>query len=208
MQKTILTLHKMEDGTCQSFIKNNHGRKLYLHIAITGDNCEVIECFYIDRAKRVEPKLLKTRKFILKDILDVIARELDKKIDTYCIESDEPLSTEAFIDGCLKREKLNILLLLKDGDTLRTIFKNRFRREIYLEIDTSGDKALIKTCRYCDVRGTDVSITPYHLTTIYFDFSFQTLLKIVNFELEGGFTDIIISDTHTIELDRPICGSI
>ena len=100
--------------------------------------------------------------------------------------------------------------MLKDGEILKTIFKNRFRRSIYLEIDTSGEKALINVCKYCDVRGVGVDITPYHLTTIYFhhDKDFTNLLNIVNNELEGGFTDVVITESHTIVLDRPICGSI
>jgi hypothetical protein len=34
------------------------------------------------------------------------------------------------------------------------------------------------------------------------------LLRIVNTELEGGFTDVAVSEEHTLVLDRPICGSI
>lgn len=208
MQKSILELHKTEDGRYQSYIKNNHGRKVYLLISIVGDNCEICSCFYIDRAKRPEPKLLETRRFPYAKLLSVIARELDKTYD-FCKFVDAPsISTEGFISKVLHGEKYNILIMLKDGNILKTIFKNRFRREIYLEIDMSDELALVKMCKYCDVRGVDVNITPYNLITIRFRYDFDTLLRIVNDELEGGFTDVIITENHTIVLDRPICGSI
>ena len=126
---------------------------------------------------------------------------------TAIVESPK-VSAEDFIAQAMHKEKYNILLMLKDGDTLKTIFKNRFRREIFLEIDLSGPKALIKKCKYCDIRGEDVITTPYNLTTIYFHYDFEALLKIVNNELEGGFTDVMVSEHNTIVLDRPICGSI
>jgi hypothetical protein len=36
----------------------------------------------------------------------------------------------------------------------------------------------------------------------------QELLRVVNDELEGGFTDVAIAGEYTLVLDRPICGSI
>lgn len=36
----------------------------------------------------------------------------------------------------------------------------------------------------------------------------QSLRRSVNNESEGGFTDVMISNEHTIVLDRPICGRI
>ena len=95
---------------------------------------------------------------------------------------------------------------------MKTIFKNRMRREIYLEIILNEAKSYIKECRYCDTRGDESKnkITPYRLVTVFFehDNEYRAILNIVNNELECGFTDIVVSESHTIKLDRPICGSI
>ena len=52
--------------------------------------------------------------------------------------------------------------------------------------------------------------TPSGLTTIYFDYSLDAILKIVNEELNCDFTDVIITkDTFGFEKSElPICGSI
>ena len=44
--------------------------------------------------------------------------------------------------------------------------------------------------------------------TVYFPFSMEALLCIVNMEPEGGFTDVAVSEEHTLVLDRPICKGI
>ena len=98
--------------------------------------------------------------------------------------------------------------MLQDGNVLKTIFKNKFRREIFLEIVLEGNRCLIRQCRYRDARAADKEITPHGLLTVYYEHSLANLLRIVNNELEGGFTDVVISDTYSIVLDRPICGRI
>ncbi len=210
MKRSVLELHHAGKNIYQAFIRNLHGRRMYLKLSIVDTDCEILCCFYIDRAKRSEPQLLETRKFPLDELITVVARELDKSFSSYEFVDGPIVPMEDFIQQVLHRQKYNILIMLKDGEILKTIFKNRFHRSIYLEIDTSGEKALISVCRYCDVRGASVDITPYHLTTIYFhyDKDFKNLLSIVNNELEGGFTDVVIAESHTIVLDRPICGSI
>ena len=95
--------------------------------------------------------------------------------------------------------------MLRDGETLRTVFRNKTHRSIYLEIRLDHGQALIFDCHYADDRSRGV---PYGLTTIRFSFSLEELLRIVNTELEGGFTDVAVSEVHTLVLDRPICGSI
>jgi hypothetical protein len=44
--------------------------------------------------------------------------------------------------------------------------------------------------------------------SIAFPFSLERVLEIVNTDLEGGFTHILIADEYTVSLNRPICGSI
>ena len=91
---------------------------------------------------------------------------------------------------------------------LRTIFKNKFRRGVFLEITLGIGESLISKCYYCDKRAENKPITPYGLKTIYFESGIDNILAIDNGELEGGFTDVVISENNTIILDRPICGSI
>ena len=103
------------------------------------------------------------------------------------------------------REKKRILLLIREGDVLRTVFKNNSHRTIFLELKVEGDRGLIARCEYRDSRS---AVMVFGLKTIYFDFSLPALLEIVNTELEGGFTDIAVTEEHTLILDRPICGRI
>lgn len=208
MKRSVLKLHNAGVNTYQAFIKNNHGRKLYLKLSTIDKNCEITDCFYIDRTKRTEPKLLETRKLTFDELLTVIANELDKNYSEYRFVDGPVLTTEEFIEQVLHTEKYNILIMLKNENTLKTIFKNRFHRAIYLEIEANNEKALIKECRYVDERGEGTTITPYSITTIYFDYNFTNILNIVNNELEGGFTDLLITENHTIKLDRAFCGSI
>ncbi len=208
MKRSVFELHKSNDGDYQAVIKNNHGRLIYMKMSIVDGSCDIKSCFYIDRAKRPVPKLFNTRKCDLNNLLSVISRELDKSFDSYQFVDSSVLEIEDYIKQFIEKEKYNILIMLQNDDTLETIFKNRFHRAIYLKIDTSREKALIQICKYCDERGKGVDTTPYNLTTIYFKFDKANLLSVVNKELEGGFTDVVVTNNHTITLDRPICGSI
>lgn len=209
LKRSILELYKSHDNDYQAVIKNNHSRLIYVKMSIVDNCCEIKSCFYIDREKRPVPKLFATSRCALVDLLTVFASELDKTFDSYRFADDTTvLDTENFINQFVDKEKYNILIMLQNDDVLKTIFKNRYHRAIYLEINTSREKALIQKCKYCDKRGENVDVTPYNLTTIFFEFNNENLLSIVNMELEGGFTDVVITDNHTIVLDRPICGSI
>jgi hypothetical protein len=115
------------------------------------------------------------------------------------------LTKDELISSYLCGEKKKILLLLKEENVFRTIFKNKYHRSIYLEITLSGERAFISDCHYADARSDEI---PYGLKTIYFPFSMKALLNIANKELEGGFTDVAITEEHTLVLDRPICGRI
>ena len=100
--------------------------------------------------------------------------------------------------------------MIAEGDKLKTIFKSKFRREIYLELSVSDGMAAITQCYYVDKRAKGKKIPPQGLVSVRFEFSLQKLLEVVNSELEGGFTDALISHVHTLKLnsDSPICGSI
>lgn len=206
-KRSVLELYKNYNNEFHSVFKNNHGRLIYLALAIKDDKCTISNCYYLDRSLYFVPKKAVTKNCLITDLLDVIRNELDKDfadID-YC---NIFLSKKQLINRTLGHQKYNILIMLKEGNVLKTIFKNKFRRSIYLEISTGVDKSLISKCRYCDKRGEKADITPYGLKTIYFESGIDNILSIVNTELEGGFTDILITAENTIELDRPICGSI
>ncbi len=208
MQKSILELNTMGDNRYQAVFKNNHGRHIYLQVSIEDNSCCIAKCFYIDRRNRPEPTLLETRDLSLDNLLSVVEKELDKSFDSYRFNTPSVKTMEAFIETTLRKEKDNVLIMLKDGNILKTIFKNRYRRAIFIEIDISGEKALVKTCRYCDARANGTKMTPRNLTTIYFVLSLENILDVINNELEGGFTDIVVTEEHTITLDHVICGAI
>ena len=205
MNPSILTLMKNENGAYHAVFKTNHSRKIYLALSLSGDICMVNECYYLDRSTKKIPKALTFGAFGSEDILNKISRELDKTFSEIKFLENSILTKEKLISSYLSREKKRILLLLKTDSQLRTIFKNKYHRSIYLEITFSEERALISDCHYADMRSGEI---PYGLKTIYFRYSMETLLSIVNKELEGGFTDVAITEEYTLVLDCPICGSI
>lgn len=207
IKRSILKLYRNHDNEFHSIFKNNHGRLIYLAVAINEKDCTINECYYLDRSSYSVPKKWKTKSCSINSLLIIIKNELNKDfVDIeFCniLISKKQLKNEA-----INNQKYSILILLKEGNLLRTIFKNKFRRSVFLEITLGVGKLLISKCYYCDKRGGDKQITPYGLKTIYFDNGIDNILSIVNSELEGGFTDVLITAENTIELDRPICGSI
>ncbi len=165
-------------------------------------------CFYIDRTKRPSPKNLITQNCTLTDLPKVLATELDTPIGGVEMCEDS-VSKENLISGYLKSQKPKILILHSEGGILKTVFKNKFRRVIYLGITLEDGVATISECHYVDPRGKDLKISPQGLITVRFEFSLHKLLEVVNCELEGGFTDAVICEQSTVVLGtKPICGSI
>ena len=209
MKRSLLTLFEDEHGNRHAVFKTNHGRVVYLSIAVVNGNCSVLECFYLDRSTRMRPKNQVSNVFPFDSLLNVILEELDKDFAD-CRISEQVISKEAYIAQYMGTEKKKILLMLKSGNILKTRFKNRHRRELLLEITLSDNRALVSLCRYCDTRSEcgERQITPQGLTTIFFEYSLDNLLTLVNTELEGGFTDVMVSEENTVILNRPICGRI
>lgn len=207
MKRSILELYKNYNNEFHSVFKNNHGRLIYLALAIKDDKCTISNCYYLDRSSYSVPKKAVTKKCVTKELLSIIKSELDKDFADINY-SNTLISEKQLISAELNKGKYNILIILKEGNVLSTIFKNKFRRSIFLEISLGVNESLISECRYCDKRGEKANITPYGLKTIYFKSGIDNILSIVNTELEGGFTDILITAESTIKLDRPICGSI
>lgn len=219
MKKSLLTLNKTGKNDWQTVIKNNHGRQVYLKMSITDNKfVEIVEVFYIDRPWKLEsksvPLKLTTKSCKLGDLQDVLENEIDKKF--YGIEfvnDGSVLSTEEYIESFLEtKRKYKFLILVESGNVLKTRLKNRTHREIYLEVNRDVKKAVVAKCHYNDrVYKRDKSlITPAGLTSIYFDYSLEAILKIVNEELNCDFTDVIVTqDTFGFDKTKlPICGSI
>ena len=207
MKRSILKFYRNITNGFHTVFTNNHGRKIYLSLVIEGNNCNIRKCYYLDRSSYKEPKKAVTKSCKLSKLLEVINKELDKNFAniTYL---ETFISPNKLIEKELGKQKYNILILLKTGNVLRTIFKNKFHRSIYFELKVRVCDSLISNCFYCDERGKNSEIVPYGLKSIYIENGNDSILTVVNSELEGGFTDVVISEDNTIILDRPICGSI
>lgn len=178
----------------------------------------ICDCFYIDRpmrnGKKAIPQKWTTVKCHYHNLIDVLTDELDKHF--YGIEFSENesnMSVNEYINFYLQNcREYKFLILVECNGILKTRFKNRVHRNIYLEIKKDGDNGLIQQCYYCDRRykRNNQLITPYELKTIYFDYDTEKALEIVNNELNCNFTDVIITrDTFNFEKSNiPICGSI
>ena len=215
MKKDKLIFHKASEDTWHCVLRNNHGRKIYIKVNFTNENnINICECFYIHRTWEAVPKKQQTKYCKEEDLLSVLATEIDKKFyGVEFVEDEEVISTEAYIKHWCQNDKKHKFLILVDSDgILKTRLKNRTHRVIYLEINRNVNRALISCCHYCDRRykSDNRIVVPSGMKTIYFEFSLETILKIVNDELNCDFTDIIItSDTFNFsETKLPICGSI
>lgn len=212
MKKSVLTFTPIpaDPGAYHAAFRNNHGRKIYLAIRINNRICSVKDCHYIDRSSKKVPKNLTKASFSYDMLANKICRELDKPFARIDFLNDILFSKAELIHEFLSSDKKHILLMLKDGCYLRTIFKNRYHRSIYLKIkllygEAEIDEAVILDCRYCDVRSGERN-SPHGLNTVFFHYSLDNVLHIVNNELEGGFSDIAIAEEHNLTLNRPICG--
>ena len=218
MKRSILTFDNASNDTFHTIIQNNHGRKIYLKVNRIGEAITISDCFYIDRpmrnGSRAIPQKWTTVKCNYSSLIDVLAGEFDKHF--YGIEfSDKETntSTEEYITHYLQSsKKYKFLILIEYDGVLKTRLKNRVHRTIYLEIKQNGYRGLIENCHYCDRRykQNNQPITPFNLKTIYFDYSLEKVLEIVNNELNCDFTDVIITrDTFNFgKNDIPICGSL
>lgn len=218
MKKSILKFDRVSGNTYHTIIKNNHGRKIYLKVNRSSETITICECFYIDRPMRNGGRAIPQKWITIKcnynSLIDVLTGELDKHF--YGLEFSEKesnMSADEYIGRYFERyKKYKFLILVECNGVLKTRFKNRVHRTIYLEIKQNVYRGLIKTCHYCDRRykQNNRAVTPFDLKTIYFDYSMKKVLQIVNNELNCDFTDVVITkDTfHFGESDIPICGSI
>ena len=209
MKNKILSLFKSDNARYISVFRNNHGRVIYLDLVRHGESVEIAECEYLDRTKAMTPKRLVTRICALDELLNVIREELDRDFAELKFFDDVIMSKDYLVSSFLGKRKKKILIMIAEGNVLRTILKNKYHRTILFELalDDRGT-ATITQCHYIDKRAKGKKIPPQGIVTVRFEFSLQKLLEVVNSELEGGFTDAIITHQHTLTLDSPICGSI
>ena len=216
MNRSVLKLEKASDGAFHAIFRNNHSRKLYLKITVSGEFVTIFDCFYVDRpmrnGRKTVPLKQTTKKCKFKDLTGILAKEVGKQFyGIEFIDSERKLSTDEYINSALQdKEKFKFLIFVEINGVMKTRFKNRVHRTVFLEVKQSDDMGIITDCHYCDRRykRTDKLITPSELHTIYFNFDIEKLLEIVNNELNCDFTDVIITkDSFGFEeTNIPICG--
>ena len=225
MKKQQLILHKTESGNYRSVIKTKHGRLIYLEIREGKNSLSVINCFYLDRIRNGEyyssPQKLITRDFSFNEMLDVIASELDRKyFGVEITDKFANLTNDEFIELQLKtmQRKYNFLIFVGEGElidgipsVIKTRFKNRIHRGIYLEMQYRNGKGVITDCHYYDRKYTQREIViPEMLSTVAFSYNRQAIVNIINNELNTAFTHIIFVTDGSLDIDNEIalCGNI
>lgn len=226
MKKQQLILHKTEDRNYRSVIKTKHGRLIYLEISKVNNSVFIENCYYLDRVRGGEfyssPKKLTTREFNYDEILEVVATELDRQyFGVEITDKFTDLNTTEFINTQLRdmQRKYNFLIFIGEGEpingipsVIKTRFKNRIHRGIYLEMRYSGNgKGVIADCHYYDRKyKTRSGVIPETLSTVFFNYNRQAILDICNNELNTAFTHIIFVTDGSLNIDNKaaICGNI
>lgn len=216
MKKKKLVFYSMETENERLFhtvLRTRHGRRVYLALElIEARNVYIVrECVYVDRVRIATPHKVVTREIPAALLEQVLMTELDCSAGVCTIIEGTFATKKQLIEKVKEAERPYILLLVPMGEGLYTCFKNRHRRAISLHVKLNNGSATIDDCHYCDARGrrTGRQYTPQGLLTISFSFSMEALLKIVNDELEGGFSGVIIADDYRLpSLDSPFCGRI
>ena len=221
MKKQSLTLYRARDETMRTVFKNHHGRLIFLALKVDDSICTIINHYYLDRAKFTVAKKLKTRTFPFPELQTVIANELDRSFDEVNIVADlSDLSTHEFIHYRLSElnQGYRFLIFIGEGELvngipsiLKTRFKNRIHRSIYLEMQYRNGKGVISDCHYYDKKYRRRTVIPETLTTVFFDYDRSTILDVVNNELNTAFTHILFVTDGSLNIDNneaALCGNI
>lgn len=204
-----LVLYRCADRAMRTIVKTRHSRVMFIKVK----EQYITDCYYIDRMKRAVPKKLVTRELSGTNLEAVLENELDCRVyGTEVSEAYASLTDEEFI-SYIKADmnrKHNFLIMIKTGEFLETVIKNRNHRVIYLRITIKGDEGVITECYYCDrTYKRHERVVPENLHTVYFYYSRENMLNIINNELNNAFTDVILVADNSIHIDkRPLCGSI
>lgn len=134
--------------------------------------------------------------------------------------SNHNLDTNEFIEKKLKEMKkgYKFLIFVGEGElvngiptVIKTRFKNRIHRSIYLEMQHRNGRGVITDCHYYDrIYKEKKQVIPETLSTVYFMYTRQAILNIINSELNASFTDIIFVTDGSLSIDKkmPLCGYI
>lgn len=225
MKRQNLKLYKLNDNTFRTVIKTRHGRIIYLELSRKSHTMTINHCYYVDRVRGGEyyaaPKKLVTRNFDYDKLLHVAETELDRKYyGTDVVNSLSELTTEEFIQHMLQEMNpyYKFLIFIGEGDlingipsVIRTRFKNRIHRAIYLEMRCMDGKGVITDCYYYDRRYKERNkVIPEALSSVRFEYNRQAILNIVNNELNAAFTDSIFVTDGSLNIENalPLCGYI
>lgn len=155
-------------------------------------------------------------------MLDVIASELDR--DYYGVDVTDKfadLSKDEFIAIQLQnmQKHYNFLIFVGEGELIngipsiiKTRFKNRLHRSIYLEMQYhKNGNGLISNCHYYDRNyKSNIGVIPETLSTIFFNYNRHSILHIINNELNTSFTHIVFVTDASLDIDNKValCGNI
>ena len=209
MKPKKLVLYRCADGSMRAWVKTRHSRLMFIKVK----EQYITDCYYIDRAKRCVPKKLVTRELSGTNLEAVLENELDCRVyGTEVSGAYASLTDEEFISHIKSdmNRKHNFLIMIKTGEILETVIKNRNHRVIYIRITIKGDEGVIEDCYYCDrMYKKREKVVPENLHSVYFYYSKGIVLNIINYELNNAFTDVILIEDTSINIDkRPLCGSI
>ena len=116
------------------------------------------------------------------------------------------------------QRKYNYLIFIGGGElingipsVIKTRFKNRIHRSIYLEMRYCNGRGVITDCHYYDRKYKERSkVVPEMLSTVFFEYNRQAILNIINNELNTAFTHIIFVTDSSLDINNEIalCGNI
>ena len=225
MHQQNLQLYQSKDGF-RTVFKTKHGRLIYLQLHIIDQTVTVEKCLYLDRFRKgsyyAVPQKLTTMQCRENELLSVVATQLDRifsGIERF--DSLSELSMENFIQYKLHemRGGYKFLLFVGSGETvnglpmkLQTRLANRLHRRIYLEINHHHDSVgVVSDCHYYDrTYRQRTKVIPQMLTTVFVPFERNSILQMVNRELDCDFTDLVVID-NTIDFEgnsHALCGNI
>ena len=206
--------------------KTKHGRLIYLQLHIIDQTVTVEKCLYLDRFRKgsyyAVPQKLTTMQCRENELLSVVATQLDRVYSgVERIDSLSELSMENFIQCKLHemRGGYKFLLFVGSGEAvnglpvkLQTRLANRLHRRIYLEVNHHHDAVgVVSDCHYYDrTYRQRTRVIPQMLTTVFVPFERNSILQMVNRELDCDFTDLVVID-NTIDFEGnsyALCGNI
>lgn len=229
--RAILMLYPVSAGLYRGMIKTNHGRLIFIKLRLERGICQITDCFYADRNRRgtgaAAPKRLTTRSCAKQELVQVIAKELDRQYESIRFSGAQASATctdDTFIAAYKQQNEGNrMLLLIGHGaqgqdtlfDRMETCFQNRSCRSIHLQVRRRADgRGEIECCRYCDARSKRYRTpgreqTASGLYSYLFSYTKAEILRIVNEELNADFTAVLVVDDSQLQIaqqPKPICG--